>query len=60
MEDRWNETEIICPYCGHVYSDSWEYGESEDDVICESCGKVFDLLVEHTTTYSTFMQKESE
>ena len=35
--------EIVCPFCGGVQSDSWEYGKGEDigDVGCVHCGRTF-------------------
>ena len=32
--------EIVCPYCGYIYGDSWEF---EDDGVleCVNCGKEF-------------------
>lgn len=36
-------TEIVCPHCGHEFSDSWEYGQREDigEIQCDSCGYAF-------------------
>ena len=35
--------EIVCPYCGYVSSDSWEYGITVVDfeVDCNECEKTF-------------------
>jgi hypothetical protein len=51
--DHEHTTSIVCPYCGHENSDSWEYQEDEDDVDCGSCDKSFSLAVHHSTTYTT-------
>ncbi len=48
-----NTSEIVCPYCGKVHQDSWEYQYSEDVIECESCYKKFkytrDIIVSYTT-----------
>lgn len=31
--------EIVCPYCGYEYSDSW--GENDDKLDCQKCGETF-------------------
>lgn len=40
--------EIICPYCGHEHSDSWEASDESDDEQCGECGKHFSY-----TSYTT-------
>ena len=34
---------IICPFCGQIFTDSWEDAPDEDgnDVSCGSCGREF-------------------
>jgi DNA-directed RNA polymerase subunit RPC12/RpoP len=32
--------QIVCPYCGHIDNDSWEYTES-GEVFCGECHKEF-------------------
>lgn len=51
--DHEHTTSIVCPYCGHKFTDSWEYQEDEDDVQCESCDKSFSLGVHVSVTYTT-------
>lgn len=43
MIDHEYTREIVCPYCGCEFSDSWEYGDGEDigEVECECCEKEF-------------------
>ena len=48
------QDEIICPYCGSVEDDSYEYGESDDEYICSSCGKKSSLSVSIRKDYSTY------
>jgi hypothetical protein len=48
--------EIVCPYCGHVDCDSWEFldgneGDSVSD--CGKCGKTFHCSRHISITYST-------
>ena len=49
--------EIICPYCGHVHSGSWDFHLPEDGspekIQCEECEKEFFADVELTVTYSS-------
>lgn len=47
--------EIVCPYCGHVESDSWEHIELESSgrVICGDCGKEFWATRNVTILYSS-------
>lgn len=44
--------EIVCPYCGHESSDSWESHESKTHQ-CGECGKWAALEIEHSVSYST-------
>lgn len=47
-------TEIVCPYCAHEFSDSYELIDSDgDEVGCDNCDKLFTLSVDHGVTYST-------
>lgn len=48
--DRTNE--IVCPYCGYEFSDSWEHNDY-DSAECGECGEEFILYVETSVTYST-------
>ena len=54
--------EITCPYCGHVFSDSWEYNDQNStEQECHSCGKTFFLEVDFKVTYTTDkMEKEED
>lgn len=36
--------EVVCPYCGHEHSDSWEFGGGRDgefEVTCHGCERRF-------------------
>lgn len=48
--------EIVCPFCGHEFSDSWEFSSNEEDLglnECEQCGKSFYATRNVSVTYST-------
>ncbi len=44
-------TEITCPHCGYVFSDSWEMNEGEHD--CPDCGRTFEVWIDVEVTYCT-------
>ena len=43
--------EAVCPHCGYVMGDSWEYGEGRNN--CPDCDNEFKLTRNTETTYST-------
>ena len=47
--------EIVCPYCGHEQSDSWEImGNDEDgETDCDECEKSFRWSAHIDITYCT-------
>ena len=48
--------EIICPYCGYEFSDSWDYSSDLEDIgliDCENCDKSFYANRIVTIDYST-------
>lgn len=48
--------EIVCPFCGYTYSDSWEFGDEHEDIglmSCEQCGKDFYATRHTSITYYT-------
>ena len=53
--DCWNTDEIVCPYCGAVHGDSWEFGKGEDigEMNCDYCGREFIATRNIETTYSS-------
>jgi uncharacterized Zn-finger protein len=52
--------EVICPYCGYEFSDSWEFNDTQDEqhVECSECSKEFFLYVDMTVNYTTRKKKE--
>lgn len=46
--------EIVCPVCGHKFSNSWEYNQwGEGEITCINCDEEFFLAVNVDITYST-------
>ena len=58
--DHDHTDEVICPYCGYEFSDSWEFNGTQDEqhVECDECGKEFFLYVIITVNYTTKKKKE--
>lgn len=50
--------EVVCPWCGQVSSDSWEY-DDEGEEWCDQCEKDFTFVRNITVTYSTEKKKHS-
>jgi len=50
--DTQGTSEIVCPFCGYVFSDSCEY--NGDDMVECDCGKQFTLDTEYETVYYTY------
>lgn len=42
--------QVVCPYCNHEHTDSWEFQDGETD--CAACGKEFHLSSTTETTYT--------
>lgn len=52
--DHESTRNIVCPYCGWVCEDSWEYNDaSGDEIDCGRCEKKFELEVDFYTEYTT-------
>ena len=51
-------SEMVCPYCGYVHTDSWEWEgkdlEASGEYECDHCGKEFSV----TRTFSVFYSTE--
>ena len=46
-------SEIVCPYCGHEHSDSWELNHDSGEFECYECEKEFHYERSITVDYST-------
>lgn len=52
--------EIICPYCGYQFQDSYEHGEYSDNILeCGDCEKNFSFEKNISVSYSTSKHCES-
>lgn len=49
--------EVVCPYCGYEFGDSWELGE-EGGLECDKCGKEFEFYRNIEVTYCTYQITE--
>jgi DNA-directed RNA polymerase subunit RPC12/RpoP len=55
--------EVVCPYCGYEFEDSWEFftNDQEDtEIDCDECDKTFVASRNITITYSTHELKPKE
>jgi len=58
--DHDHTNELVCPYCGYEFTDSWEFNDTQDEqhVECHDCGKEFLLYVHISVDYTTRKKKE--
>ena len=56
LKEVWSTSEITCPNCGCVFSDSWEY-EDCGELECEECGCTFDYERFTNITYDSWMSE---
>jgi len=52
MLDTQYTNELVCPYCGHEFSDSWER-EDRGEFECYECDKNFSFDTDVTRLYSS-------
>lgn len=50
--------ELVCPYCGYEYSNSWEL-DDDDELVCPECLKIFIYYREITYHYVSAKTKET-
>ena len=54
-------SEIVCPYCGYKFGDSYEYHENNgDEIECHDCENKFTLNIHFSVDYSTSKLEEKE
>lgn len=46
--------EIVCPYCGCEFGDSWELSADSGEEECYECGKEFEYYRHIEVTYCTY------
>ena len=48
---------IVCPYCYHEFTDSWEYNamlrDGGEDIECEHCEKKFSVCMDVSVDYTS-------
>ena len=49
--DHEDTPEVVCPWCGCVYRDSFEHGEGVNE--CEDCGRKYHMARLVEVTYTT-------
>lgn len=52
VDHRWRHR-VVCPHCGIVYEDSWEWEDSYGDMTCDECGGEFTYERHVSVDYST-------
>ena len=52
--DTRSTLEIVCPYCGYEFIDSWEVPDGEDVLECDDCEKEFVLDMECVRYFTTW------
>ena len=45
--------EVVCPYCGYTFSDSWEIQDDDGEMECYDCEKEFNYYRNIEVTYCT-------
>lgn len=59
IKDEYDHTgtdQPICPHCGHVHHDAYEWRGEDGEAECEDCGKPFDwslMIIQRYTTKAT-------
>lgn len=51
--------EIVCPYCGYEFMDSWEFRPESDIIRCYECDKAFEYERIIDVTYCTTKKDEA-
>lgn len=54
------EDNIVCPYCGYIEPESYDFNEDENFYECPECGRVSRLEVQTETHYSTYADCKAE
>lgn len=59
-KEHYGTDNIICPYCGYEYEDSWEYDESDEHYECINCGSYFSYEREVSVKYYSSPVEKNE
>ena len=58
MTDTDYTSDIICPYCGKKFNDSWQFNDFDGcEILCNDCDNDFILNVDVEVTYCTEKRK---
>lgn len=59
--DNQGTDEIVCPYCGDSFMESYEYFYSGNcvDLTCDKCGKTFEAVRDIEVSYTTWPKEDS-
>lgn len=53
-ESQYCKDQIVCPYCLHEFSDSWEVCSGDSaEVQCPECEKLFEVNSDHAVSYTS-------
>lgn len=44
----------ICPNCGSLYGDMWEYCPDECVITCDDCGTPFKVIADYVVHYYSY------
>lgn len=61
MMDEFDHTlteEIVCPYCGEIESDSWEYNGDDGEIECSNCEQTYAYTRVVDISYTTVPKEE--
>lgn len=51
--------DAVCPRCGEIFEDSWEYSDGDEEE-CPECSCKFDITVNKEESYTTKETEENE
>lgn len=58
QNEQFRTPEIVCPWCGHIKTDSWELiCDFDDEYECSECEKVFEYERDFKVTYTSRKRK---
>lgn len=56
--DHDHTDEVVCPYCGYEFGDSWDLSDDSGELDCSECGKEFEYYRHIEVTYCTYQITE--
>ena len=48
-----SRVDVVCPYCGFIHDDSWEFSRQSHTGWCRECDREFRLSADQRVTYTT-------